>query len=103
ESMGIEGAVFDDAVTPQAMALGAHPRMLTAPEYAGVTKIMPSPAYNEGRQGQGIDRIVIHITGAPQTPHLGSWFAREDANTSAHYMVDQNGDIIQFVREQDTA
>jgi N-acetyl-anhydromuramyl-L-alanine amidase AmpD len=103
ETMGIEEAVFDDAVTPQAMALGNRPRALTAAEYSGVTRIMPSPAYNEGRRGQAIDRIVIHITGAPQTPHIGSWFAREEADTSAHYMVDQNGDIIQFVCEQDTA
>ena len=103
ETMGIEEAVLDDSVAPQAIALGNRPRALTAPEYSGVTRIMPSPAYNDGRRGQAIDRIVIHITGAPQTPHIGSWFAREEANTSAHYMVDQNGNIIQFVREQDTA
>jgi N-acetyl-anhydromuramyl-L-alanine amidase AmpD len=103
EAMGIEEAVFDDAVAPQAMALGNRPRALTAAEYSGVTRIMPSPAYTDGRRGQAIDRIVIHITSAPQTPYIGSWFAREEADTSAHYMVDQNGDIIQFVREQDTA
>ncbi|MDQ0373928.1 N-acetylmuramoyl-L-alanine amidase [Cellulomonas humilata] len=103
EVMGIEEPVLDDAVTPpQATALGDRPRALTAAEYPGV-RVMASPAYNEGRRGQAIDRIVIHITGAPQSPHLGSWFTREDANTSAHYMVDQNGDILQFVREQDTA
>ncbi|KRD41348.1 hypothetical protein ASE38_17225 [Cellulomonas sp. Root930] len=104
EVMGIEEPVLDDALTPpQATALGNRPRALTAAEYPGVTRVMASPAYNEGRRGQAVDRIVIHITGAPQSPHLGSWFTREDADTSAHYMVDQNGDILQFVREQDTA
>jgi N-acetyl-anhydromuramyl-L-alanine amidase AmpD len=103
ESMGIEEPVFDELVAPQAMALGNRPRALTAAEYTGVTRIMPSPAYNEGRRGQAINRIVIHITGAPQSPHIGSWFAREEANSSAHYMVDQGGEIIQFVREQDIA
>jgi N-acetyl-anhydromuramyl-L-alanine amidase AmpD len=106
ETMGIEGAVLDDALAtlaPQAHALSGRPRALTAAEYVGVTSIMPSPAYTAGRRDQTVDRIVIHITGAPQTPHIGSWFTREEANTSAHYMVDQNGDIIQFVREQDTA
>ena len=103
ETMGVEGPVLDEAVAPQAMALGNRPRALTAAEYSGVTRIMPSPAYNNGRNGQTIDRIVIHITGAGQTPYIGSWFTREEANTSAHYMVDQNGAVIQFVREQDTA
>jgi N-acetyl-anhydromuramyl-L-alanine amidase AmpD len=103
EAIGIEEPVVDDAPEPQALALGNRPRALTAAEYVGVTRIMPSPAYTEGRQGQAIDRIVIHITGAPQSPYVGSWFARDEANTSAHYMVDQNGGVIQFVREQDTA
>ncbi|WP_372665926.1 N-acetylmuramoyl-L-alanine amidase [Amycolatopsis kentuckyensis] len=103
ETAGIEDAVLDDAPAPQAMALGVPPLGLTGGEYPGVTRIMASPAFSEGRRGHAIDRIVIHITGAPQTPYIGSWFAREDADTSAHYMVDQNGDIIQFVREQDTA
>jgi N-acetyl-anhydromuramyl-L-alanine amidase AmpD len=103
ENMGIESSVTDEASAPQAMALGARPRALTAAEYSGVTRIMPSPAYNEGRRGQAIDRIVIHITGAPQSRYIGSWFTREEANSSAHYMVDQNGEVLQFVREQDTA
>jgi N-acetyl-anhydromuramyl-L-alanine amidase AmpD len=103
EAVGIEEAVLDDAVPPQARALGTRPRALTTAEYPGVTRILPSPAYTEGRRGQAVDRIVIHITGAPQSPHLGAWFTREEANTSAHYMVDQNGDLLQFVREQDTA
>ena len=101
--MGVEAPVLDEAVAPQAMALGNRPRALTAAEYSGVTRIMPSPAYSDGRGGHAIDRIVIHITSAGQTPYIGSWFTREDANSSAHYMVDQNGAIIQFVREQDTS
>ena len=103
ERMGIEGPVLDELAQPQSMALGNRPRALTAAEYAGVTRIMPSPAYWNGRNGTTIDRIVIHITSAAQTPYIGSWFTREEANSSAHYMVDQNGAIIQFVREQDTA
>jgi len=103
DTVGIDEPVSEGEDTPRAMALGNRPRALTAAEYSGVTKIMPSPAYTDGRRGQSIDRIVIHITGAPQSRYIGSHFAREDADTSAHYMVDQNGDIIQFVREQDTA
>jgi N-acetyl-anhydromuramyl-L-alanine amidase AmpD len=106
DTQSIDGPVFDedyaDEAAPQAMALGVRPRALAAAEYAGA-RIMPSPAYNSGRRGQAVDRIVIHITGAPQSRYLGAHFTREEANSSSHYMVDQNGAIIQFVREQDTA
>jgi N-acetyl-anhydromuramyl-L-alanine amidase AmpD len=106
DTQGIDGPVFDEEAeeaAPQAMALAARPRALTAADYPGVTRIMPSPAYTPGRGGHAIDRIVIHITSARQSPYIGSHFTREEANSSAHYMVDQNGAILQFVREQDRA
>ena len=103
DQMGIEEAVLDgEPGAPQSFSLAARPRALTSAEYPGAT-VMASPAYNDGRRGTAIDRIVIHITGAPQSRWLGSHFTREDANSSAHYMVDQNGAILQFVRERDTA
>ena len=105
DDQGLDGPVFDlegDDAAPQPMALSARPRALTTAEYDGA-RVMASPAYNAGRSGVTIDRIVIHITGAPQSRWLGSHFTREEANSSAHYMVDQNGAIIQFVREQDTS
>ena len=104
DQMGIEEPVLDEQAAPQAMAFGGNAPVLTAAEYAGVTKLMPSPNYNEGRGGQAIDRIVIHITGAPQSPHHRHLVhATRRRKVSAHYMVDQNGEIIQFVREQDIA
>ena len=104
ERMGIEGPVLDEAPSaPAAMALAGKAPVLTAAEYPGVTKLMPSPNYTEGRGGKTLDRIVIHITAAGQTPHIGTWFTKTESQVSAHYMVDQLGNIIQFVREQDTA
>lgn len=104
DDKGIEGPVLDEeTAAPQAMALGGGGPALKAAEYSGVTKVMPSPNYAKGRAGETIDRIVIHITGAGQTPYLGSWFTNPKSEASAHYMVDQLGNIIQFVREQDTA
>lgn len=103
DDQGIDGPVVDEAPPSQAHAMEGRPRALRQAEYDGVTKIMPSPNYSNGRRGQTIDRVVIHITDAGQTPYIGTWFTREAARASSHYMVDQNGDIIQFVREQDTA
>ena len=96
----IEGPVVDEAPTAVASGLG-NTSPLTTPDYPGV-RLMPSPAFSS-RRDTAIDRIVIHITSAPQSPYIGSHFARPDANSSAHYMVDQNGAIIQFVREEDKA
>jgi len=102
DDQGIDGPLPDAPAEAQAIAMGDRPRALTAVEYPGA-QLMASPAYSPGRRDQSIDRIVIHITDAPQSRWVGSWFTREAANSSSHYMVDQNGAIRQFVREQDTA
>ena len=96
----IEGPVVDEPPSAAAAGLG-NTSPLTTADYPGA-RLMPSPAFSS-RRGTAIDRIVIHITSAPQSPYIGSHFARPDANSSAHYMVDQNGAIIQFVREVDKA
>ena len=43
--------------------------------------------------GQAIDRIVIHITDAPTTSSTVNHFTRADANSSAHYLVGQDGEV----------
>ena len=54
-------------------------------------------------RGHRVDRIVIHITDAPTTSSTVNHFTRADANSSAHYLVGQDGEVIQFVSESDTA
>ncbi len=100
DERSIDGPVLDEPQPAISAGLGS-PSPLTIADYPGA-RLMPSPAWSS-RRGTAIDRIVIHITSAPQSPYIGSHFARPDANSSAHYMVDQNGAIIQFVREQDKA
>ncbi len=95
----ISGPVHD--VEPPAVQT-ASAFELTDAEYPGA-RVMLSPAFTRGRSGQTIDRIVIHITSSRQSPHLGTWFTRADANSSAHYMVDQEGIVRQFVSEADTS
>ena len=100
DTIGIDGPVLDGPETATAAGL-ARTSPLTTPDYPGA-RLMPSPAFSS-RRGKAIDCVVIHITGAPQSRYLGSHFTRPDANTSSHYMIDQNGAILQFVREQDSA
>ncbi|QAY75971.1 hypothetical protein ETR14_05090 [Sphingosinicella sp. BN140058] len=101
ESMGIEGPAYSEEDVSVSAAAGTL--ALNAADYAGTTRIAPSPAFNPGRSGQAIDRIVIHITDANTTGSTVSHFTRPDANSSAHYLVAQNGEVIQFVAEADTA
>ena len=96
----ISGPVHE--IDPNGPRAAAAALALTDAEYPGAI-VMPSPAFTPGRSGQTIDRIVIHITSSGQSPYLGSWFTRPDANSSAHYMVDQLGAVRQFVSEADTS
>ncbi|MDF7816671.1 peptidoglycan recognition family protein [Runella sp. MFBS21] len=59
-----------------------------------------------------ISLIVLHVTGShDQMPHEAppvglsamNMFRSEHGNTSAHYIIDRDGTIIQMVRERDTA
>lgn len=103
EQMGIEGPLVEEPETALGVGQADNASPLTQADYTGVTRLMPSPAFTIGRRGTAIDRIVIHITSSGQSPYNGSHFTRVGANSSAHYMVNQLGEIFQFVREQDTA
>lgn len=99
ETQGIDAAPYSDEPAP-AVAAGLS---LTAREYDRVSRIVASPAFTAGRSGTAIDRIVIHITDAPTTSSTVNHFSSPSARASAHYLVGQNGEIVQFVSEADTA
>ena len=101
ESRGIEGP----ARSQESAASMLQARGLAAPnrDYDGASRFAASPAFDIGRAGTAIDRIVIHITDASTTSSTVSHFTRADADSSAHYLVAQDGEIIQFVAEADTA
>lgn len=99
ESRGIDSPPYvDDAVPVVAAALALGDK-----EYDGVSRTVASPAFTAGRAGTKIDRIVIHITDAPTTSSTVNHFSAAGAQASAHYLVGQDGEIVQFVSEADTA
>ena len=102
ESHGIDGPAYTAA--PATLGYG-QARSLSAPnpDYDRVARFVVSPAVTGGRGGKAIDRIVIHITDAPTTSSTVNHFSRAGANSSAHYLVGQDGEIVQFVPEADTA
>lgn len=59
--------------------------------------------YQKGRKGAfPVDRIVIHVTQGGAAS-VRAWFKNPAAQASTHYMVTRAGEIVQFVREEDTA
>lgn len=59
--------------------------------------------YQKGRKGAfPPDCIVIHVTEGGAAS-VRAWFKNPAAQVSSHYMVTRSGEIVQFVREEDTA
>ena len=64
-----------------------------------------STNYRQGRL-RAVDRVIIHVTQSSGDGHGdASWFAqaRPQGPSSAHYIIGPSGNIIQSVREADTA
>jgi len=62
----------------------------------------PSPNYWQGRDGHRITGIVLHAT-AGLMPGPIEWFQTPASQVSAHYVVTRTGEVIQTVREADSA
>ena len=59
----------------------------------------PSPNHNSRSAPNGIERVVIHITGNPNFETVRSGFMRA-GGASAHYLIEPNGQLHQFVSEE---
>jgi N-acetyl-anhydromuramyl-L-alanine amidase AmpD/V8-like Glu-specific endopeptidase len=86
------------------------------PDYPGASRFVPAHRnnYRVGRKrGAVVDRIVIHITaGGPNIDGTIGWFQNGNhvnartgrpAPSSAHYIVGRDGEVVQMVRNADTA
>ncbi|HWH42704.1 MAG TPA: papain-like cysteine protease family protein [Usitatibacter sp.] len=101
ESHGIEGPTGSEAdAVPAAQARSLS---VPTPDYPRAARFAASPAFTAGRSGQAVDRIVIHITDAPTTSSTVNTFTAPAAQASAHYLVGQDGEVVQFVAEANTA
>ncbi|WP_257140529.1 N-acetylmuramoyl-L-alanine amidase [Burkholderia sp. RF2-non_BP3] len=103
EAYGIDTPPYsdDDAgaeppATASALALGARENSL-------VTRTAASPNFDEGRGSKTIDRIIIHIADVPTVQRVVNTFTNATSKVSAHYLVGQEGEVVQFVSEADTA
>lgn len=113
---GIEEPIPDDGAHEPAPAQELRARALDTPqpEYPGASRFAPAHGtnYRTMRTTRAIRRIVIHITdgGSRITGTIG-WFQNPDQrnrrnepiSVSAHYVIGQDGEVVQMVRHNDVA
>src|SRR5262249_15577939 len=105
DNVGIDGPIPDDA---SGQALGRSARALDAPspECDPASRFVPANRsnYRPPSKQRTIDQIVIHITdGGSRIDGTISWFQNPKSGVSAHYVVGQDGTIVQMVKHDDVA
>jgi N-acetylmuramoyl-L-alanine amidase len=73
-----------------------------APDYAGAdVRVSPNfgPRLGSGRP----DMIILHYTGMPTGPAAEEWLCNPESQVSSHYLIHEDGRVVQMVREGDRA
>ena len=81
-----------------------------AVDYAGASRFVAAKYFQAKPAGRTIDQVVIHITdGGARIDGTVAWFKAprkpdgSELKVSAHYVVGQDGEIVQMVAERDVA
>ena len=63
----------------------------------------PSPNFGARYGGKAIDAIVLHYTGMGTGEAAEDWLCDPASGVSSHYIVHEDGRVVQMVRERDRA
>jgi N-acetylmuramoyl-L-alanine amidase len=72
------------------------------PDHAGA-EVRVSPNFGPRREGKRADAIILHYTGMETGEAAEAWLCNPASEVSAHYLVHEDGRIVQMVREADRA
>jgi N-acetylmuramoyl-L-alanine amidase len=72
------------------------------PDHAGA-EVRVSPNFGPRRDGKRADAIILHYTGMETGEAAEAWLCNPASEVSAHYLVHEDGRIVQMVREADRA
>jgi N-acetyl-anhydromuramyl-L-alanine amidase AmpD len=65
---------------------------------------IPSPNHWSGRQGNTPQYVILHGTaGGSSAEAIANWFAKPSSQVAAHYVIGQDGQVVQCVEENDAA
>ncbi len=73
-----------------------------APDHPGA-EVRLSPNFGARRDGMTPDCVVLHYTGMETGEAAEAWLCTPESEVSAHYLVHEDGRIVQMVRESDRA
>jgi len=62
-----------------------------------------TPSPNIGERTLPISMLVLHYTGMKSGASAIDWLANPQSKVSAHYVVDEDGQIVHMVREEQRA
>ncbi|MFT3770928.1 MAG: peptidoglycan recognition family protein [Minicystis sp.] len=98
---GIEGPIPEPPVVQKESA---------GTDYPGASRFVAAKFFQTSNASRSIQRVVVHITdGSPRIDGTISWFQDPKAangtysKVSAHYVVGQDGEVVQMVRDNDVA
>jgi N-acetylmuramoyl-L-alanine amidase len=66
-------------------------------------EVRVSPNFGPRRDPVRPDMILLHYTGMPDGPAAEDWLCDTASQVSSHYLVHENGRVVQMVRESDRA
>ena len=66
-------------------------------------KVRPSPNFGERKDGKKIHALILHYTGMTTAKGAEDWLCADESQVSAHYLVHEDGHVVQMVREFDRA
>jgi N-acetylmuramoyl-L-alanine amidase len=62
-----------------------------------------TPSPNFGERTLPVTMLVLHYTGMKSGPEAINWLANAESRVSAHYVIDEDGQIVYMVREEQRA
>lgn len=73
--------------------------MLTRADCTLVDAVLPSPNHGARAGGRGPSCLILHYTGMADGPAAIAWLRNPDAQVSCHYVVQEDGRVLQLVAE----
>jgi N-acetylmuramoyl-L-alanine amidase len=73
-----------------------------AADHSGA-EVRVSPNFGQRRDGKRADSIILHYTGMETGAAAEAWLCNPASEVSSHYLVHEDGRIVQMVREADRA
>jgi len=69
------------------------------PDHAGA-EVRPSPNAGDRRDGKACDILLLHYTGMKTGPEAEDWLCDPQSEVSCHYIVHEDGRVVQMVPEE---